>query len=263
MSTAATYINSPVRFSVIIPAYNAATTIARAITSCLQQSYPPFEIIVVNDASTDDTHAIIEGQFSAQVRYIRLHTNMGPGFARNKGIATATGNYIAFLDADDIWHTDKLFICQTILAADARIKFLYHAYTLRDIKGLPIPDGTTLYKLPFVKLLYKNLIATPCAVIYNDKHTLFNDDMRYSEDYDLWLQLAYKNKAYFINVPLTQLGRPITSYGGASSNRWKMRKGELSAFTHLVRLNPLFIFLLPFLYTYSIGKHLYKLATGT
>jgi len=251
-----------IKFSVVIAAYNAEATIAKTITSCLQQTYPAFEIIVVDDCSTDNTGSIIAEQFGAQVRYTKMHKNFGPATARNKGIDMATGNYIAFLDADDVWHTEKLFICATILEARPGIRFLYHAYTLQNVEQIKISEGCTLYKLPFIKLLYRNIIATPCAVIQKNG-LLFNPDMRYMEDYDLWLRTTYKYKAYFINLPLTQLGRPILSKGGASSNKWKMRKGEIKAYTRIVRLQPLFIFLLPFLYVLSILKFLYKAAIGS
>ena len=74
--------------------------------------------------------------------------------------------------------------------------------------------------------------------------------------------MAYKHKAYFIDIPLTQLGRPVLSKGGISANKWGMRKGELKAFTRLVKLNPLFILSLPFLYSYSLGKHIFKAISG-
>ena len=245
----------------VIPAYNAAQTIGNAIESCLQQSYEAHEIIVVDDASTDETEEVVK-QHDGNVRYIKLLKNTGSATARNKGMSIATGDYIAFLDADDIWHENKLGICASILNGVPGIKLLYHTYTLDDINSVNIPEGATLYRTPFVKLLQRNLVATPCAVIKNEKKYEFNTDMRYSEDYDLWLRMAYKHKAYFIDIPLTQLGRPVLSKGGISANKWGMRKGELKAFTRLVKLNPLFILSLPFLYSYSLGKHIFKAISG-
>jgi teichuronic acid biosynthesis glycosyltransferase TuaG len=116
-----------------------------------------------------------------------------------------------------------------------------------------------LYKLPFVKLLPGNIIATSCAIIRNDKNFRFEPSMRYTEDYDLWLRITYKYKAYFINIPLTQIYRPFLSEGGTSSNKWKMRSGELRAYTRLAKLNPLFILILPFLWISSLGKHAAKM----
>ena len=82
--------------------------------------------------------------------------------------------------------------------------------------------------------------------------------MRYSEDYDLWLRIGYKYKLYFINIPLTQIFRPINSAGGVSANKWKMRKGEMRAYGRLLKLNPFFLPLMPVLLLSSIGKHIYK-----
>lgn len=250
--------NSDIRFSVIIPAYNAAGTIERALDSCINQTYIPAEIIVINDASTDDTQKILEEKYGDRIILINFTVNNGASAARNKGLDRAKGNYIAFLDADDVWHRDKLFLMKMILEAQDGIDFLFHPFTLDDINTVKIPEGATIYQIPFVKLLLRSGIGTPCVVLKNNKQFRFNDNMRYAEDYDLWLRIAYRHKIYFIDVPLTQIGRPVLSKGGLSANKWAMRKGELKAFSHLFRLNPLFIGMLPLLYTYSIGKHIYK-----
>ncbi|MBA3827620.1 MAG: glycosyltransferase family 2 protein [Taibaiella sp.] len=246
-----------IAFSVVIPAYNAEQTIARALRSCINQSYSPAEIIVVDDAGTDNTGALIKASFPS-VNYIKRLNNGGSGAARNTGINAARSNFIAFLDADDIWHPEKLLMAKNILDSQPGIHFLYHSYTLKDIYSIVLPERITLYKLPFIRLLYKNVIATPTAIIRKADNYRFNDTMRYMEDYDLWLRIAYRHKVYFVDTTLTQLGRPVLSKGGVSSNKWKMRRGELRAYSHLVRLNLLFVFLLPFLYTFSILKHLYK-----
>ena len=254
--------NDAITFSVVIPAYNAAGTICRAIDSCLRQSYMPHEIIVVDDAGTDNTEEILINTYGNKITYTRLVQNGGAGLARNKGIERASGNYIAFLDADDIWHEQKLEIAASILGAQPGIYFLYHPYTLNDIHTVTVPGSATLFRLPFIKLLQHNPIATPCAIVRNIPAIRFEPSMRYSEDYDLWLRTAYKYKAYFIDVPLTQIGRPILSEGGVSANKWKMRAGEMKAFRRLMRLNPLFLLAMPFLYTYSLGKHIFKSITG-
>ena len=137
--------------------------------------------------------------------------------------------------------------------------FLFHNYTLQDISHYTLPENMTIYKYLFVKLLTSNPIATPCAVIKRKIKLRFSDGMRYMEDYDLWLRAAYKHKAYYTNLPLTQIGRPVLSKGGLSESKWKMRKGELKAYTHLMKANPLFLGLLPALYTFSLAKHVVKM----
>ena len=92
--------------SVIIPVYNGELYLEESLHSVLEQSYQPVEIIVINDGSSDRTSQILAG-FGDSITHID-QTNQGPTIARNRGLATARGEYIAFLDADDLWHTEKL-----------------------------------------------------------------------------------------------------------------------------------------------------------
>jgi teichuronic acid biosynthesis glycosyltransferase TuaG len=247
-----------IKFSVIIPTYNAAQTVARAIDSVLAQSYGAHEIIVVDDASKDNTRDIINNSYGNKVQLIQKVANTGSSIARNNGMDVATGDYIAFIDADDVWHKDKLMLLNTILSNNRHIQLFYHPYTQESLTGKRLPENIVVYKLPFIKLLPANLIATSCAVIRNDPKFRFDSAMRYTEDYDLWLRIGYKHKIYFTDIPLTQVFREFTTKGGISENKWKMRKGEMRAYRKLPQLNPLFILLLPFLLMTSIGKHLYK-----
>ena len=94
------------KVSVVIPTFNCGEFIGEAIESVLSQTYPPFEVIVVDDGSTDDTQSIV-GKYGDGVRYTR-HPNRGSSCARNIGIGFAKGDYLAFLDADDRWEPRKL-----------------------------------------------------------------------------------------------------------------------------------------------------------
>src|SRR5262245_28003536 len=98
----------PSGVSVVIPAYQAASTIERSVASAIGQSRPPEQVIVVDDASTDDTSGLVERAFGRRVQVYRLPENVGAGAARNFGIGKASGKYVAFLDADDEWHPEKL-----------------------------------------------------------------------------------------------------------------------------------------------------------
>ena len=92
--------------SCVIPAYNAERYLREAIDSAFAQTYQPIEVLVVDDRSTDHTREIVES-YGAQVRYLH-QANAGPAAARNRGLIEARGDFIAFLDADDLWHTEKL-----------------------------------------------------------------------------------------------------------------------------------------------------------
>jgi glycosyltransferase involved in cell wall biosynthesis len=110
------------RFSVIIPAYNAAGTLARALDSVLAQTWPAFEIIVVDDGSTDATAAVAAG-YGEKIRYLH-QDNAGVSAARNHGASIASGNWLTFLDADDWYYPDRLKWHGEMIERDASLDFL-------------------------------------------------------------------------------------------------------------------------------------------
>jgi glycosyltransferase involved in cell wall biosynthesis len=118
------------RFSVVIPAYNSAATLPRAIESVRAQSWPAHEIIVVDDGSTDAT-ADVARQFGETVRLIQ-QTNSGVSVARNAGAAAASGDWLAFLDADDWYAPDRIKLHAEWIAEDASLDFLTGDYEYRD-----------------------------------------------------------------------------------------------------------------------------------
>ena len=254
--------NTGLKFSVIIPMYNAEKTISRALQSVLNQSYTSYEIIVVDDASTDSSCDIITKYKIDNVQLIKKQTNTGSSDTRNIGMNIAKGHYIAFLDADDIWHKDKLTLVNDAIISIPGLYLFFHPFTQEDINHNPLPGKLEISRYPFVKLLPSNKIATSCAIIRNDTSFRFEQSMRYTEDFDLWLRIGYKYNIYYTNTPLTQIFRPFLSKGGISANKWEMRKGEMKAYTRLVKLNPLFVLALPMLYILSLGKHLFKALRG-
>lgn len=249
-------------FSVVIPVYNGAATIERAVESVLGQILKPLEIIVVDDASTDNTVSLLERKFSGAIKLIKLQENGGSSVARNAGMDAARGAYIAFLDADDTWHPDKLTVTNKILMEHPGIALFYHSRTLSHFDGTVPGRVGSVKMLSFARLLKGNYVHTPCAVIRNDTSFRFEPTMRYMEDYDLWLRIAYSHKVYFCPQKLTRLFRPVSSPGGISARRWEMRKGEMRAYMRLLKLNPLFVILLPLLLPYSLMKHVLKWMRG-
>jgi len=121
------------RFSVIVPAYNSADTLTRAVESVLAQSWPAHEIIVVDDGSTDDTLQVA-GKFGDQVRVIQ-QPNAGVSVARNRGVEAANGDWLAFLDADDWYYPDRLRWHADWIAADESLDFLTGDYEYRREDG--------------------------------------------------------------------------------------------------------------------------------
>lgn len=248
-----------ITFSVVIPVYNAAATIMGTLQSVIDQRLPAYEIIVVNDCSTDDTEALLLQHFAERITYQALKQNSGPSHARNIGISKATGSHIVFQDADDVWHPDKLKLMERVLQQDPSIRFLFHDYTVKEFPAIVDTQELKPARISFPKLLVRNIIATPCTVINRADMLPFDESMSYTEDYDLFLRLAYKTGVYHLPVVLTRLNRPVLSAGGQSSNRWKMRQGELIAYAHLGRLHPLWYLLYPFLAGWAMLKHVRKM----
>jgi glycosyltransferase involved in cell wall biosynthesis len=247
-----------IRFSIVIPAYNAASTIVASVESCLSQSYPTHEVIVVDDGSTDGTAGLLEARFGLTIQLISLPENGGPAAARNAGIRAATGTHIAFQDADDVWHRSKLAHIADILHDHPHIRFLFHPYTLSDGDFSADPQMLRPASYPFWKLLLSNPIGTPCVVTARGITEPFNEQLRYMEDYELFLRLAYRQGLYRISAPFTRLGRPILSSGGQSSRRWSMRRGEIRAWWSFAKSHPLFFPLLVPLVLLALAKHAVK-----
>lgn len=121
------------RFSVVIPVYNGAATIGRALDSVMAQTYPVLEILVIDDGSTDQTEAIVR-EYGAAVRYVR-QTNAGPSAARNHGVDLAQGDWIAFLDADDWYYPDRLRQHAELIKGHPGLDFLIGNFDYRDAEG--------------------------------------------------------------------------------------------------------------------------------
>lgn len=243
------------KFSVVIAAFNASSTIRAALQACLSQTLPPFEIIVVDDASTDATAQIVQ-EFSPLVKLISFAENKGVSAARNAGWEAASGDYIAFLDSDDIWHFEKLFWVNESLKNNSSVNFIAHQFCTGSFMASSPLNASRTKELNFSTLLLRNQIQGSCIVIKKAIPQRFDASMRYCEDYDLALRCAYQQSIFFIESPLSILSRPQQSQGGLSANKWSMRRGELYLFGKIWRLNPLLLLCIPVLWIYSLAKHL-------
>lgn len=196
--------------SVIIPTYNRAHTLGRALQSVLNQTYNNYEIIVIDDGSTDDTLLTLTDFPSVQ--YIK-QDNRGVSAARNVGIEQANGEWIALLDSDDEWIPNKLDLQISYLAANPNIKCV-HGEEIWIRNGVRVNQMKKHQKgggEQFIPSLDLCLIS-PSAVML--EHSLFRvignfrEDYPVCEDYDLWLKLTANNSIGFISDPI------IKKYGG-------------------------------------------------
>ena len=192
--------------SVIIPTYNKSQYLREAIKSVLNQTYKNIEVIVVDDGSTDNTKEIVESFNDSRIIYI-FQENKGPAIARNTGIKKAQGEYIAFLDSDDLWLKEKLEKQVDFMEKNSEIGLLgTGCYEVTD-KGKII--GKKIFPIKN-KILQKDLIKYNSFIQSSvmirkevfDKVGLYDKSFRESEDYELWLRIAENYKIANLAEPL-------------------------------------------------------------
>jgi len=190
--------------SVVMPMFNAALTVRRAVDSVCAQTHTEWEAICVDDASTDDTVARVTAVDDRRIRVIELDTSVGPGAARNIGIAAAKGALVAFLDADDEWLPDKLLRQIAPFEADAGLAL---AVTDMRVKTVDGRDGTSVYtRQPPVPgaeawktLLASSFVATSAAMTRRallDSVGGFDPKLVTGEDQDLFIRLAMAGRVH-------------------------------------------------------------------
>jgi glycosyltransferase involved in cell wall biosynthesis len=225
--------------SVIIPAYNAEKTIRRALNSVENQTMHPKEVIVIDDCSSDQTNAIIREYMNTSKLNIRHEiqaTNAGAGSARNVGWLVASEKYVAFLDADDMWHPNKLEIQFNAMEDSADCAMSCHYRHVTDLENWSEVqfDASVQRLFTFKDFLIRNRCATPSVMVKRDITARFHPGKRYAEDYLLWLQIsALYGPILFIDLPLVHCSNPIYGGPGLSGNLKKMHIGESSALLQL------------------------------
>ncbi|MBA3018056.1 MAG: glycosyltransferase [Proteobacteria bacterium] len=191
--------------SVIIPTYNRGWAIKEAIDSVLAQDFTDFELIVVDDGSTDNTQDILN---SYKEDIIVLHQeNKGVSAARNRGIASASGQYIAFLDSDDLWLPQKLSTQVDFFNTnpDALICQTEEKWIRNGMFANPKKRHRKLSGNIFEQSLYLCLVS-PSAVMMKrslfEKAGMFDETLSACEDYDMWLRVSCRYPVYLIDTPL-------------------------------------------------------------
>jgi len=200
------------KVSVIIPTYNREKALGRAIDSVLEQTCGDFEIIVVDDGSTDGTREVV-GAYRERVRYI-YQENEGPSCARNRGIEASKAKYIAFLDSDDYYARENLLEKVNFLEANSESGWVYSDGQYVDESGGFLERVSDRHNFSrrrvegdiFEELLYyRNFITTPTVVVRREvleRTGGFDERLSAQEDYELWLRIAVKYPIHYIDKPL-------------------------------------------------------------
>ncbi len=224
--------------SIIIPTYNRAHIVARAIESVLQQSYKHFELIVIDDGSTDDTAIQLKSFIENKSIQFHQKDNAGVASARNFGVSKSRGQWLAFLDSDDEWLPHKLQDQIDFLMAHRHLRIVYGEETwIRN--GVKVNQKKHHKKSGghiFEKCLEQCLIA-PSSVLLErklfDELNGFDESFIVCEDYDLWIKISSQYEIGFIEHPL------ILKYGGhedqLSTKFFAMDMWRLKAMNNLLR----------------------------
>jgi len=194
-----------IKFSIVIPVYNASEFLRDTLDSVRNQLYNNYEVLVTNDGSIDNTEEVLKNYKKANLKFplnFTTQKNMGVSAARNNAILRAAGDYVAFLDQDDWWFSKKLEKMAHILNMNTGIDVLYHrAISIDGEKGEAVFKSGSLKAPEFTDLLLNgNRIGISTAAVKLDKLKEvrgFNQDLHYIEDYDLWLKLASKNASFY------------------------------------------------------------------
>jgi glycosyltransferase involved in cell wall biosynthesis len=194
--------------SIVIPVYNGEKTIEETVRSVLKQTFQDFEIIIINDGSKDKTLEVIDGISDSRIQ-VYSYSNSGQGASRNRGISYAKGQYLSFLDADDLWTSDKLEAQLDALQANPEAAVAYSWTDFIDEFGNFLRPGShlNLSGNVYPHLLLSNILENGSNPLIRreaiDKVGQFDESLPPAEDWDLYLRLAAEYP--FIVVPRPQI----------------------------------------------------------
>ncbi len=210
------------RFSVIMPLYNKAPYVARAIGSVLAQTFHDYELIVVDDGSKDDSAAVARQAIEGQNCRLIQQGNAGVSMTRNNGVAASNGDYLCFLDADDWWEPSFLEEMDSLIKEFPDAGIYGTNYTIVNetrhktrVASVGVDEGFKKgyinYCQAYAKTKYMPLwtgaVCIPKMVFVAEGG--FNPQLRMSEDFDLWIRIVLHHKVAFLNLPLSNYNQDV------------------------------------------------------
>lgn len=222
--------------SVIIPTYNRAALVGEAVVSALAQTYRDFEVLVVDDGSTDGTLEAL-APFLGEVKLWRFSSRRGVAAARNLGVAAARGQWLAFLDSDDLWLKEKL-ARQVAFLADHPELLLCQTEETWIRQGVRVNPPLTHRKAGgriFIKSLERCMVSPSAVILHRsllEENGAFDENLPAAEDYDLWLRLAWRYEVGLVKEPL------VIKRGGHAdqlSRQWGLDRYRIRALQKLLQ----------------------------
>ncbi|WP_295955489.1 glycosyltransferase family 2 protein [Rhodoferax sp.] len=229
-------MSSHLPVSIVVPCFRCAKTIKRAVASIAGQSMRPQEVILVDDGNDDDTPLVLQRLLAAYpagwISVVTIAVNHGAATARNAGWAAAKGRYVAFLDADDTWHPEKLALQYNYMRARPALMLTGHGFIRADgdrVPWLPFTtEGVQGRTVKPWKVLLKNPFITPSIMVRADAPLRFPTGQRHMEDHFFLMQLALRGVSMSgIDRPLAAIHKHQYGQAGLSSNMNAMHRAEL------------------------------------
>ena len=222
----------------VIPTFNSSVALERAIKSVLIQSFPPFELLVIDDGSTDDSQQIIRA-YQDRIHYFRLPHSGFPAIVRNQGILRSRGTHVAFLDADDAWYPDKLAVVAETISQHPEGGVYYSDFVAVDenLRNANRVRCRSISQDAYGALLRTNPIATSTAVVRRECFGacgMFREEIRGPEDWDLWIRISRKFPIVHIPLPLVEytqhrMGPCLSNSPDFFTNQCKVIEGAFDA----------------------------------
>lgn len=194
-------------FSIVIPTYNRAHLLEKTIYTVLDQSYKNFELLIVDDGSTDSTEVVIKQLISKKKEFKIVYLkqkNSERAAARNNGLIQATGDYVLFFDSDDTLYTNHLEVAKNNILEKKMPEFIHLRYDIKNDQGQITKEGPIYHHHPNRELIFGNFLSCNGIFIRKDiaLKNPFNEDRKLSamEDWELWLRLCSKYPLQYINT---------------------------------------------------------------
>lgn len=259
-------MNDMAAVSVVIPCYRCARTLERALASVAAQTQRPAEVILVDDASGDDTREVMQ-QLSQKfdpgwIKLVFLDQNVGAGSARNAGWAVAGQPYVAFLDADDAWHFRKIEIQYGYMCAFPDVVLCGHGFRMLKQGVLPYWEIGLGQAREIGKwaMLLSNQFVTPSVMIRREVGHRFIERQRFMEDHMLWLRVVCAgDRVVKLPVALAAIYKDPFGVTGLSSRVWLMERSDLGNYRRLYRSGDITAPQLGVLVVYSLLKYVRRL----
>lgn len=206
--------------SVIIPLYNKAHYVSKSVESVMAQTFGDWELVVVDNGSTDGSGEIVARYNDPRIKLLRLGENIGPGGARNRGVAESSAQYICFLDADDWWEPTFLEEMAGLIERHPDAGIYGTGYYIvksgkKRVAPIGIEEHFTEGEINYCQVYAKTLCMPLTSISVCMPRTVFEEEkgfkpqLRLGEDFDLWIRIALKHKVVFLNKPLSNYNQDV------------------------------------------------------